>query len=166
VFTFLDRVGEELTAVTGEAAVKELLIRAEALRRRPEVTRGEGPSAALGRGLLLTVAVLLGVGGDAVRRVAAGVKQALERTWRASSLVEGLNSVLRMQQGRHRRLTQGLLDLKRLYWNCKEFRTGRRKGQPPYGRLGVTLPTKDWWLLLHRPPEQLKQQLSALNQAV
>ena len=43
-------------------------------------------------------------------------------TWRSSSLVEGLNSVLRMHQTRHRRLTQGLLDLKRLYWNCRTFR--------------------------------------------
>ena len=43
--------------------------------------------------------------------------------WRASSLVEGINSVLRMQQARHRRLTPGLLDLKRLYWNCHRFRT-------------------------------------------
>ena len=34
-----------------------------------------------------------------------------------------------MQQARHRKLTQGLLDLKRWYWNQKPFRTGRRKGK-------------------------------------
>ena len=32
-------------------------------------------------------------------------------------------------EGRHRKMTQGLLDLKRLYWNCHTFRTGRRKGR-------------------------------------
>jgi hypothetical protein len=30
-----------------------------------------------------------------------------------------VNSVLRMQQARHRGLGQGMLDLKRLYWNCR-----------------------------------------------
>ncbi len=76
-------------------------------------------------------------------------------------MVEGLNSVLRMQQARHRQLTQGLLDLKRLYWNCRAFRTGKRKKQTPYGRLGLALPTADWWDLLKIPPDQLRQQLSA-----
>jgi hypothetical protein len=45
--------------------------------------------------------------------------------------VEGLNSVLRMQQGRHPKMSQGLLDLKRLYWNLRKFRTGRRKKTSP-----------------------------------
>ena len=34
-------------------------------------------------------------------------------------------------------MTQGLLDLKRLYWNLRRFRTGRRKDQTPYGLLGI-----------------------------
>jgi hypothetical protein len=38
-------------------------------------------------------------------------------TVRASSAVECMNSVIRMHQARHRRLTQPLLDRKRLYWN-------------------------------------------------
>jgi hypothetical protein len=80
--------------------------------------------------------------------------------WRASSLVECLNSVARMQQGRHRKMTPGLLDLKRLYWNCRTFRTGRRRGQTPYALLGLRLPTSDWWELLQRPPEQLRQALA------
>jgi hypothetical protein len=45
-----------------------------------------------------------------------------------------------MQQARHRKLSQGLLDLKRLYWNLRRFRTGRRKDQTPYGLLGLRLP--------------------------
>jgi hypothetical protein len=56
---------------------------------RPELTRGESPSAAVCRGLLLTAAVLIGVGGEAVRRTAAAVQRALDSAWRASSLVEG-----------------------------------------------------------------------------
>ena len=36
----------------------------------------------------------------------------LRGVWRASSLVECVNSVVRMQQTRHRKMTQGLLDLK------------------------------------------------------
>ena len=41
-----------------------------------------------------------------------------------------------MHQGRHRKMTQGLLDLKRLYWNLHQFRAGHRKNQTPYGLLG------------------------------
>jgi hypothetical protein len=66
-----------------------------------------------------------------------------------------------MHQGRHRRWTQGLLDLKRLSWNCRPLRTGRRKKQTPYGLLGLKLPTTDWWQVLKIPPQQLRQQLSA-----
>ena len=57
--------------------------------------------------------------------------------YRASSLVECINSVLRMHQAGHRRMTQGLLDLKRLYWNCHTFSAGRRRQTTPYERLGV-----------------------------
>src|SRR5581483_1096990 len=63
---------------------------------------------------------------------------------RASSAVECVNSVLRMQQARHRGLGQELLDLKRLYWNTRAFRWGKRKGKSPYQLLGVTLPNDDF----------------------
>ena len=43
------------------------------------------------------------------------VSAVLSGTVRAGSAVECLNSVLRMQQSRHKRMTQGMLDLKRLY---------------------------------------------------
>ena len=49
----------------------------------------------------------------------AAVSRVLRQTVRASSAVECMNSVLRMHQSRHRTVTQGLLDLKRLYWNCR-----------------------------------------------
>src|SRR5436309_66720 len=60
-----------------------------------------------------------------------------------SGAVECMNSVLRMQQSRHRRMTQPMLDLKRLYWNCRSFRSGPRKDTSPYRALGLKLPTYD-----------------------
>jgi hypothetical protein len=81
-------------------------------------------------------------------------------------LVECINSVLRMQQARHRKMTQGLLDLKRLYWNCHTFRTGRRRGTTPYQRLGVPWPDNlHWWDVLKMTPEQLRNKLSTAKKA-
>jgi hypothetical protein len=98
------------------------------------------------------------VGEEAVQQV----RDILRQAWRASSLVEGLNSVVRMQQGRHRRLTQGLLDIKRLYWNCRKFRTGRRRKTSPYERLGLALPPNlSWWGLLKLSPAELRSLLLA-----
>ncbi len=57
-------------------------------------------------------------------------------------------------------MTQGLLDLKRLYWNMRAFRTGRRRGKSPYALLGLKLPTDDWWQLLQLPSDQSAQHLS------
>ncbi|MCA1696134.1 MAG: hypothetical protein LC749_16205 [Actinobacteria bacterium] len=89
-------------------------------------------------------------------RVAAVLKD----TFRASSAVECMNSVLRMQQSRHRRMTQPMLDLKRLYWNCHRFRSGPRKDAGPYQALGLDLPTFDFWTLLQTDPGELTQRLS------
>jgi len=88
------------------------------------------------------------------------VAAVLEDTFRASSAVECLNSVLRMQQSRHRRMTQPMLDLKRLYWNTHPFRSGPRKEVSPYQRLGLKLRTSDFWELLQSDPEELTQELS------
>jgi len=95
------------------------------------------------------------------QRVAA----VLGETVRASSAVECMNSVLRMQQSRHRRMTQPMLDLKRLYWNCPAFRSGPRKDDCPYRALGLELPTYDFWELLHTDPARLTQQLSTQGNA-
>lgn len=88
------------------------------------------------------------------------VAAVLRDTFRASSAVECMNSVLRMQQSRHRRMTQPMLDLKRLYWNTRPFRSGPRKDVSPYQALGLELPSYDFWALLHTDPEQLTQELS------
>jgi hypothetical protein len=76
------------------------------------------------------------------------VARVLGRAVRASSAVECMNSVLRMHQSRHRTLTQGLLDLKRLYWNTRVSLGGKRKGRCPYEHLGLPLPSYDFWTLL------------------
>jgi hypothetical protein len=88
------------------------------------------------------------------------VATVLGDTVRASSAVECMNSVLRMQQSRHRRMTQPMLDLKRLYWNCRPFRSGPRKGACPYQALALALPTFDFWELLHTEPARLTRELS------
>jgi hypothetical protein len=89
----------------------------------------------------------------------ARVDAILSRVVRASSAVECVNSVVRMHQARHRHVSQGRLDLKRLYWNCRTFRHGKRRGACPYELLGVKLPTYDWWTLLQMDPKALEQQL-------
>jgi hypothetical protein len=89
----------------------------------------------------------------------------LGETFRASSAVECMNSVLRMQQSRHKRMTQAMLDLKRLYWNCHAFRSGPRKSACPYEILGLDLPTFDFWALLQSDPKDLMQRLSTAGHA-
>jgi hypothetical protein len=89
------------------------------------------------------------------------VSEVLQAATRASSAVECVNSVLRMHQARHRNLSQGMLDLKRLYWNSRAFRNGKRQGKCPYQLLGASLPTYDFWELLNTDPEKLAQQLSS-----
>ncbi len=161
LLTFLDHTHEQLAALPLAPTLRQAAARAEGLRQRPAGLQGDSPSAAALRGVLLATSLVLALSGDAGTEAVAHVREVLRQAWRASSLVECLNSVARMQQTRHRRRTPGLLSLKRLYWNCRAFRTGRRRQQTPYGLLGVRLPTTDWWALLRLSPEQLRQQLSA-----
>jgi hypothetical protein len=101
---------------------------------------------------------------DSYRQVATVLRQ----TVRASSAVECMNSVLRMHQSRHRTLTQQMLDLKRLYWNTRVFRGGKRKGRCPYEHLGLTLPSYDFWNLLEpeMEPAFTKAKAGAKSQAI
>lgn len=91
------------------------------------------------------------------------VEQILGRVVRASSAVECLNSVVRMHQARHRHVSQGMLNLKRFYWNCRAFRHGKRKGSCPYELLGLKLPTYKWWQLLQMATEELEQKLGTFQ---
>jgi hypothetical protein len=154
-FTFLDQVGERLAALELAPEVLSALLDLEGLRRQPERLSATTRAWALARTVQLSKACPDGPEqADRVRAVLRGA-------WRASSLVECLNSVARMQQARHRKMTQGLLDLKRLSWNLRRFRTGRRKGQSPYGLLGLKLPEMSFGEFLKLTPDELREQLSA-----
>jgi hypothetical protein len=155
--TFLDQVPGRLAALGLGPDVLSALLDLEGLRRQPWRRSATTRAWALVRTVQLTKACP--DWGDEARRVRA----ALRGAWRASSLVECVNSVARMQQARHRRMTQGLLDLKRLYWNLRRFRTGRRKDQTPYGLLGLELPDLSFWEFLKLTPEGLREKLSAMG---
>ena len=88
------------------------------------------------------------------------VESILRHTVRARSAVECMHRVLRMHQSRQRHVSQGLLDLKRLCWNCRPFVQGKRRGACPYALLGLDLPTYDGWELVQMDPDVLRQKLS------
>jgi hypothetical protein len=162
-FAFLDRVQEQLAQLSGEPALRQAAVWLEGLRRRPEALEGAEVSARAARGLGLVATAIMARAEDGGQRMQAQVRAVLQDAWRASSLVEGLNSVVRMQQRRQKRLTQGLLDLKRLYWNMRPFRAGKRKHTTPYGRLGLALPPGGWWDILQWSPDELRQELARRN---
>ena len=159
--TFLERAQRQLTAVEPRPALREAQVRLWGLERAAAAAR---PSQRCGSGASLAAVVVQRV---VCARLAENwaesygrVRGVLAGAVRASSAVECMNSVLRMQQGRQRRMSQGMLDLKRLYWNCRRFRSGKRKDRCPYELLGLQLPTYDFWELLHTDPAQLAQESS------
>jgi hypothetical protein len=154
-FTFLDQVSMRLAELSLDPDVLSALLDLEGLRRQPWRLSGFTRALALVRTIQLTKS------SSDWREEASRVRAVLRGVWRASSLVECVNSVVRMQQARHRVMTQGLLDLKRLYWNLHRFRAGRRKDQTPYGLLGVSLPESSFWEFLKLTPEELRERLSA-----
>lgn len=156
-FTFLDQVQERLAELGLDPDVLSALVDLEGLRRRPWRQSNVTRAWALVRTVQLTKSCPDWT--DEARRVRA----VLRSVWRASSLVECVNSVARMQQARHRKMTQGLLDLKRLYWNLRRFRTGRRKDQTPYGLLGLKLHDLSFWEFLKQTPDELREKLSAIG---
>lgn len=155
--TFLDRLHEDLATAEPDPQRREALV---ALWRWQRQRRGPATATGVVVQPLLVAVVVRHLGPDwaaAYRRVA----RVLRRVVRASSAVECVNSVVRMHQARHRQLTQELLDLKRLYWNCRRFVWGQRRGRCPYQHLGLRLPSYDPWELLHMDPDDLTQQLSS-----
>jgi hypothetical protein len=165
MLNYLDRVERKIAALPLPPEVKEAAVRQEGLRCRPEALQGASPQAAVLRGILLLCAVVLSKADEGARAVTA-MRDICRRAYRASSLVECINSVLRMHQAGHRQMTQGLLDLKRLSWNCHTFSSGRRRGTTPYRRLGVPWPEGiRWWDLLKLTPEQLRDTLSTAKEA-
>jgi len=160
---YLDRLHGKVEALPVSAEVRDAVVLCEGVRQNPQLVAGEWVKQGVMRGLMLVCGVLIASAGEAGQQAVGALRQALVCVGRASSCVEGLNSVVRMQQSRHRKVSQELLDLKRLYWNLRRFRTGRRKKTSPYQRLGVPLPADlSWWQLLQLTPDQLRSLLSAL----
>jgi hypothetical protein len=157
----LDRLHEQLTEAVSQPLVREALTRlwavSEAMRQAEDDTR-----VRLHHVVVLQQVVcqrLCAQWETAYERVSAILQGAV----RARSAVECVNSVMRMHQGRHRHISQGMLDLKRLYWNCRLLHEGKRKGHGPYDLLGLILPTYDWWQILQMSPAALEQKLSTQN---
>jgi hypothetical protein len=149
--TFLDRLHRQLREAVPEAPLGAELVRLWWLRRqRP---RANTPGAVVGAGHVAhLVQQMVCQEVDANwRKLYEAVSRVLRLTVRASSAVECMNGVLRMHQSRHKTVTQGLLDLKRLYWNCRAFREGKRRGRCPYEHLGLKLPSYQFWDLLWMP---------------
>jgi hypothetical protein len=159
--TFLDRMQRQVAAAEPRAELREALLRRWWLRRQSAGVAADVPG---GGGMLAAALVqteycrkLAVDWEESYRRVAT----VLRHTVRASSAVECMNSVLRMHQERHRTVTQPMLDLKRLYWNCRPFASGKRRGCCPYELLGLRSPNTDWWQLLRAPLADLTQELSS-----
>jgi hypothetical protein len=100
-FTFLDQVQVRLAEMGLDADVLSALLDLEGLRRRPW-----RQSAATGVWASVRTVQLTRACPD-WREEARRVGAVLRGVWRASSLVECVNSVVRMQQARHRRMTPG-----------------------------------------------------------
>jgi hypothetical protein len=163
--TFLERAQRQLAVAESRPELRAALVRLWGLEQvaaagRRAGGRGGAPLAAVvvQRVVCAKVAEDWSESYDRVRASLAGCV-------RASSAVECMNSVLRMQQGRQRRMSQGMLDLKRLYWNCRRFRSGRRKDRCPYQLLGLQLPTYDFWELLHAHTPQPAEEPSTTEVA-
>jgi hypothetical protein len=159
--TFLDQAQRRLAGLGLEPDVWSALLDLEGLPRQPWRLSATTPGSAATRAWALARTVQLAKAEPDWQDQAQRVRELLRGVWRASSLVECVNSVARMQQARHRKMSQGLLDLKRLYWNLHRFRLGRRKDQTPYSLLGLKLPDLSFWEFLKLTPEELRQQLSA-----
>jgi hypothetical protein len=149
--TFLDRLHRQLCEAVPEGRLREELVQLWWLRRQRPRMNTAGDMGSVGHVAHLVQALVCHKMDANWRESYAAVARVLRLTVRASSAVECMNSVLRMHQSRHRTVSQGLLDLKRLYWNCREFREGRRRRHSPYELLGLKLPSYRFWDLLWMP---------------
>jgi hypothetical protein len=149
--TFLDRLHRQLREAVAEDSLRAELVRLWWLRRRRPRANVTGPVAGAGHVAHLVQEVVCRKVDPNWRELYGAVSRVSRGTVRASSAVECMNSVLRMHQSRHRTVNQGLLDLKRLYWNCREFREGKRRRHCPYELLGLKLLSYRFWDLLWMP---------------
>jgi hypothetical protein len=163
--TFLDRMHEELEQAEPCARRREALVKLWQWRREAAKADKQQAGVVEEVGELLVEVVKKRLGKNwlgSYRRVSAVLKAVV----RASSAVECVNSVVRMHQARHRNLSQAMLDLKRLYFNCRAFKEGKRKKHCPYQLLGLKLPSYEPWVLLQMDPAELEKLLSSLGLTV
>jgi hypothetical protein len=149
--TFLDRLHRQLREAVPEDQWRAELVRLWWLRRQRPRANTAGAVAGAGHVAHRVQQVVCQKVDANWRQSYQTVARVLRLTVRASSAVECMNSVLRMHQSRHKTVKQGLLDLKRLYWNCRAFREGKRRGRCPYEHLGLKLPSYRFWDLLGMP---------------
>jgi hypothetical protein len=149
--TFLDRLHRQLREAVPEDALRAELVHLWWLRRQRPRANSRGAVAGAGHVAHLVQQVVCHKVDANWRKSYQAVARVLRLTVRASSAVECMNGVLRMHQSRHKTVNQGLLDLKRLYWNCRGFREGKRRGRCPYEHLGLKLASYRFWDLLWMP---------------
>ena len=82
--------------------------------------------------------------------VIAAANSLIEHPRRSSSLVEAINSRLRVLQMVHRNVSDTLLALVAMAWNLSPKREGKRRGPSPYARLGIDFAddTRPWYEIL------------------
>ena len=153
----VDRLHAHLTAAVSDPVLRDALTRLGYVKDQMQQVHGDAcgrlrPLVVIEQGLCERL-------GPQWQSAYRRVDEILRHAIRASSAVECVHSVVRMHQGRHRHVSQGLLDLKRLYWNCRVLREGKRKGHSPYDLLGLHGPSSDWWQLLQMAPEEVEQKL-------
>ena len=164
-FTFLDRLHDALALIPVRQELRDALVRLWWLRRQRPGKSVVGSVRGAGHVAHLVQQEICQKLDPNWREWYRHVAAVLRGTVRASSVVECMNSVLRMHQSRHRTMTPGMLDVKRLYWNTRAFRGGKRKGKCPYEHLGLKLASYDFWSLLKeefsRALEEQKTQAKA-----
>src|SRR5262249_7214660 len=119
----LDRLSAHLTAAVSEPVLRDALTRLWYVN--DQIRQVQGDACMRLRPLIVIEQVVCQRLCPKWQLAYERVDQILGQAVRASSAVECVNSVVRMHQDRHRHVSQGLLDLKRLYWNCRVFREGK-----------------------------------------
>jgi hypothetical protein len=147
-FTFLNRMHAALASISVSQELRAALVRLWWLRRQRPGQAVTGSVRGAGHVAHLVQQEICQKLDPNWREWYLQVAAVLRGTVRASSAVECRNSILRMHQARHRTMTQGMLDVKRLYWNTRVFRSGKRKGKCPYEHLGLKLASYDFCELL------------------
>jgi len=158
---FLDRMHQRLAKAVPDDTRRQLCLKRYWIRHHPP----DAPATTPGGQMLQVLYAVIGDSALSPEEQAdyERIKAVLATTIRASSAVEGSNSVSRMHQSRHRCMSKGLLDLKRLYWNCRPLPTGRRRRHSPYEMLGVIAPGTDFWTLMQSTPAELHKLVSSVR---